>query len=152
VSSIVFWFLGRAFAACAALDSEVKKEVSAWDESAKIMLKIEPFGPCVSLMKKDGKLIFLRLKETDAGLAVYFKSMEGALLVLTGRIGIDRAYAEHRFGMRGDIGFGMSMVRCLTRVEAYLFPKFITKKILKRIPEKETSSIKVYMTAVFGIK
>ena len=64
-------------------------------------------------------------------LEITFKSIDVAFLMFTGRLGVSKAYAEHRFTLKGEIGKAMSLVRCIDIVEAYLFPKFITKNILK---------------------
>jgi len=152
VAKFIFWFLGRGFQAVARLDSHLQKEVAGWNEGLIIMLKIDAHGPCMVLEKKNGKLVYIGSKEVDPDFGVYFKNIEVALLVLTGRMGIAQAYAEHRFYMKGDImAFGMSLVRCLYAVEAYLFPGFITKKIIKKMPAKSTNSFRVYIGTLFGV-
>ncbi|SKA99541.1 hypothetical protein SAMN05443428_13616 [Caloramator quimbayensis] len=149
---VILYFLGRAFVASAKHDIYVKKEIENWPDSLKILIKIQSFGPCLLMKKEKGTLKYLGSKEEDCEFAVYFKNIETALLVLTGRLGIDMAYAQHRFSMKGDIiAFGMPFVRCLYIVEAHLFPSFIAKKILKRMPKKGTSSFKIYMGTLFGI-
>ena len=44
----------------------------------------------------------------------------------------------------------MSLVRCIDIVEAYLFPKFITKNILKEIPKKSMGLVRCYGNVLFG--
>jgi len=152
LAKTVFWFLGRGAQATAKYDSNAKAEVYSWEDGMTILLKVESNGPVMAIGKRKGKLLYLGSKEITADITIYFKNIEAALLVLTGRIGIAQAFAEHRFTLKGDIAEGMSVVRCLTTVEAYLFPKFITKKIIKRMPKKECSSFKVYTATLFGIK
>ena len=95
---------------------------------------------------------FRECERSDADAIVEFKSLEAGLLVLTGQIGIDRAYAERRFSLKGDLfAVGMPMVRCLYIVESYLFPKFIAKKILNRWPERSSSAPVVYFHTIFGV-
>lgn len=150
VCSFIFWFLGKGFAACARYDSSIKAEIDSMPEGFTIMLKIEAFGPYMCLSKKDGRLKYMGLYEDkSAGIIISFKNIEAALLVLTGRIGIDRAYAEHRFTLKGDIAYGMSVVRCMYLVENYLFPGFITRNILKRMPAKQVCSLRIYLAALF---
>lgn len=150
VCSFIFRFLGKGFSACAKYDSRVKAEIDSLPEGFTIVLGIAPSGPYMSMKKQDNKLKYTGLTEDkSAGLIISFKNIEAAFLVLTGRIGIDQAYAEHRFTLKGDIAYGMTVVRCMHLVENYLFPKFITKKILKRMPQKEVSSFRIYMAAIF---
>ena len=70
--------------------------------------------------------------------------------MFTGRLGVSKAYAEHRFTLKGEIGKAMSLVRCIDIVEAYLFPKFITKNILKEIPKKSMGLVRCYGNVLFG--
>lgn len=153
LAKIIFEFLGKGFVGAAYFDSKVMKEVSEWEELTTVVLKVEPFGPCMVVQKKEGKLHYKGRKEPNkAHLVIAFKNIEAAILVLTGKIGISQAYAEHRMMIKGDIAFGMSVVRCMYIVEAYLFPNFINRKILKKIPEKRTSTFKIYRSAIFGVK
>lgn len=152
LAGVIFWFLGRGFQAAASLDRKIEEEISGWPESFTMLMKIDPFGPSMVMGKRNGRLVYLGWKETEADLAVYFKNIEAALRVLMGLSGIDRAFAEHRFIMKGDIiAYGMPLVRCLYRVETYLFPPFIARRILKRLPRKERSSLRVYLKAVLNI-
>jgi len=152
LAKTVFWFLGRGAQATAKYDMRAAAEVYTWEDGMNIVLKVESNGPVMAMGKRNGKLLYLGSKEMPAKITIYFKNIEAALLVLTGRIGIPQAFSEHRFTLKGDIAEGMSVVRCLTLVEAYLFPKFITKKIIKRLPKKQCSSLKIYSATLFGIK
>ena len=150
-AKLILWFLGRGLQACTILDSNVKNEIECFKEGTSILLKIEPSGPCMLLSKENNKLKFKGLKEAPADLAIYFKNIEGAILVLTGKIGIAQSYAEHRFVMKGNVASGMCLVRCLCTLESYLFPKFISKKILKSVPVKSTNSFRIYISTLLGI-
>lgn len=70
--------------------------------------------------------------------------------MLTGRLGVSGAYAGHRFTLSGEISEAMSFVRCIDIVEAYLFPKFITKHILKEVPRKQANMLKTYRYVLFN--
>jgi hypothetical protein len=151
LAKIVLWFLGRGFEASAGCDSKVIEEVDSWKDHYSILIKIEGHGPCLFMEKKNSSLKYCGNQEAEADLSIFFKNIDAALLVLTGRIGIDTAFAQHRFVVKGDIMESMSLVRCLCIVENYLFPKFITKKILRNAYKKETSSIMLYIRAIFRI-
>lgn len=154
VARIVLWFLGRGIQAASTLDPIVQKEIESWDkESVTIMLKVNDFGPALSLRKVNNRLRMIGTKEIDNPvLAIYFKNIEGALLVLTGQLGIAQGFAEHRYIVKGDIGLSMSFVRILYIVESYLFPAFITRKILKQEPKKGSNSFKIYLGTILGWK
>lgn len=122
-----------------------------WRDNYSVLIKVEGNGPCLVMRKKNNVLSYCGKQEVNADLSIYFKNIEGALLVLTGRKGIDKAFAEHRFVVKGDIMESMSLVRCLNIVENYLFPKFITKNILRKALRRETSCVRVYIKAITRI-
>lgn len=149
----IFWFLGRGFQAAAAFDTYVQAEVEHWRDGMTITFEVGPTGIAMSVGRREGRLVFLGLKkEPEAEIVITFKNIEAALLVLTGQVGIAEAFAGHRFVMRGDLALGMSLVRCLNIVEAYLFPSFITKKILKQQPARSSNSLVVYLGTLVGSK
>ncbi len=152
VAKIIIWFLIRAIIASARLDSYVKEEVATWKDNSIIMLKVDDFGPSIAFKKNGRRLNLIKVSEMEnPDLAIYFKNIEAALLILTGQLGIAQAFAEHRYTLKGDVGFAMSFVRVLYIVEAYLFPQFITKKILKSMPDRDSSRFKIYKATIFGV-
>jgi hypothetical protein len=152
LAGVVFWFLGRGFQAAAALDRSIQEEIAGWPESFTMLMKIEPRGPYMAMGKRKGKFIYLGSREREAHLSVNFKNIDAALRVLLGLDGIDQAFAEHRLAMKGDIiACGMPLTRCLYRVEAYLFPSFMARRILKKMPEKRTGTLRVYIKTLFNI-
>lgn len=153
LAKTVFWFLGRGFQSVATFDKSVKKEIEIYDEGTIIMLKVNSFGPHMVMQKKGDKLIYLGNKKVkDADLTISFKNIEVAVLVLTGQLGVAQAYAEHRYVVKGDLYLIMPLVRALCVVEAYLFPKFMAKKILKEMPKRTNNKFNIYAATVFGIK
>lgn len=152
LARVVLWFLGRGFQAAAALDGKVREETAGWPEHFIMVMKIEPRGPVMVMGKRKGEFVYLGSKEMKADLAVSFKSIDAALRVLLGLTGIDQSFAEHRFSMKGDIiAYGMPLTRCLYRVEAYLFPPFIARRILKKMPEKQISMLRIYLKTLLNI-
>lgn len=151
LANTILWFLGRGFSATAARDTRIQEELKEWADGSRILLKIHPHGPAISLEKRGNRLRFLGFKESGTeNIAIFFKNLDAALLVLTGQTSISRAFAEHRFTARGDIAVAMSVVRCMVLVEAYLFPRFMTRKIMPDIPKKQVSSLRIYLAALLG--
>ena len=89
-------------------------------------------------------------KETAGDVTIRFKSPSDAFRVFTGQISVGQAYAQHKFVLRGDMALAMPFVRCVDITEGYLFPEFLAKRILKRLPEKEVSPARVYAAVVLG--
>ena len=149
---MIFWFLGRGFQSVASFDKAAGEEISGLNDLMYILLKVEPNGPSMVMQKRNGKLNFVGAKIPDkVDLAIYFKNIEAAFLVVTGQIGIAQAYAEHRFTLKGDIFITMPLVRALNITEAYLFPGFMAKKLMKRMPDRSNNKFNIYMATILGI-
>ena len=149
VIAIVFFFLGRGFAACARLDSRVKREVGTWPEGTVVTLRIAPSGPQTSWSVTGGRFRHLGARSVTPTLLVTFKNPEGALPVFLGMKGVLQAFAEHRSSLSGDISLGMSVVRCLHIVEGYLFPDVMTRRILPAPAKREKPMLAAYALTLF---
>jgi hypothetical protein len=130
-----FFSLGRGFQSASRFDSQIKEEISDWDEGFTIAMKVQPKGPALAWRKSRGKMKYIGSKAAEADLSVIMKNLESAFLMMTARIGTAQAYAQNRLALEGNIADSMTLTRCLNIVEAYLFPRFISKRILKRPPE-----------------
>ena len=136
VSSVVLWVLGRAFQSAARMDAGIRREVAEWEEGFSLWMRILPEGPSLRLEKEDGRLraVSTRRKET-ATLILQFKNIESAFLVLTPQMGAAKAFAENRMSVAGDLGRALSFMRCLNRIIAYLYPQFLSNRLLKKQPD-----------------
>lgn len=144
VNGVVLAVLYRAFRVLYRDDSRIKEEIDSWPDGLTLKLVCGP-GGAVLAIRRDADHGVTRLKRAQhTAITMRFKSVEGAFRLLSGQIGVAEGYAKHLFSLEGDIFQSMSFVRCVDYLEAYLFPKFITKRILKEIPEKQVSSLQVY--------
>lgn len=150
ISKIVLFFLYRGFKAGYKFDTKVKEEIDSWKDGQSFAIKtgIKDVNLCIK--KQDGKLLKLKNIE-NPDIEITFKSIDAAFLMFTGRLGVAKAYAEHRFTLKGEINQTMSLVRVIDLVEAYLFPKFITKNILKEIPKKQSNLLRTYVYVLTNI-
>jgi len=145
VAATVFVFLGRGLIAAARLDRRVRREVAAWPHDTIITVAIA-HGPQTSWRFTGRRLEHLGARrDLTPTLCVTYKSIDVALPVLLGRQGILPAFAEHRATLAGDIGLGMSFVRCLHIVEGYLFPDLIGRRVLPSPPSREVSHVRAYV-------
>lgn len=133
-------------------DARVQREIDRWPEGMTYGLKCSPQGPSLYFRKNEGKLMRLNPRiQKKYDTCITFKSLETAFLVLTGRMGIAGAYAAHGFSLHGDIGTAMELVRCVDLVESHLFPRVMTKRILKEVEPKGISSIHLYLRIFAGL-
>ncbi len=147
VSKIVLFFLFKGFKVTYKYDENVRKEIDSLQDGFTAAIDTGEKDIKLIIRKKDNKII--RLKQVEnADIEIVFKSIDVAFRMFTGRLGVSRAYAEHRFTLKGEIAQAMCLVRCIDIVEAYLFPKLITKNILKYQPKKNIGLLRTYILAL----
>lgn len=149
ISSVVLYFLYCGFYELSKSDSRIKAEVDSWEEGMTYCLTCGENAPSLTIRKGAHGLERVSHVE-NPDLVFAFKNLEKAFLVLTGRQGVANAYASHSFALKGEIGKGMSFARCVDLVERYLFPPIITNHILKENPQKQCSSILLYIKIIAG--
>jgi hypothetical protein len=151
ISRIVLFFLYRAFQVLYRYDKNIRREVDGWKPGLVICMKTARKGPAICLIHTDKGVGRLKKYEpSDVDMNTEFRNIDAAFLVLSGQIGVAQSYAQHGFSMHGSIYDCMSFLPCVEIIEAYLFPKFIAKRILKSIPKKEISPVSVYWHAILG--
>lgn len=148
VSSVVLFVLYRGMAVLSRRDSRVKQELMHWPKGLALKLVCGPKGPVLTLIW-DGNRLLRGHRFDRADITMTFKSPEKAFRVLTGQRGISDAYARHDFFLKGDIHQTMRFMRAVEITEAYLFPKIMTRRILKRVPKKELPTPVVYARLFF---
>lgn len=128
------------------LEMSIGKSLGLWGRAriASVVLTVL-YGGIYELYQTDPRI----QKQYDT--CITFKSLETAFLVLTGRMGIAGAYAAHGFSLHGDIGTAMELTRCVDLAESYLFPKIMTRRILKEVAKKRTSSLVLYARILVGL-
>lgn len=148
VCRVVLFFLFRALNALSMRDSRVAAEAALWPEQRVLGLEV-PGGPALYIARRGKHLV--RLKNAPApDILIRFKSVRDAFYVFTGQLGVAAAYAQHRFTVRGSVSETMGFVRCVDLAEGYLFPPFWAKGILKELPEKQLSSLRLYGAVLLG--
>ena len=152
IAEVILYFLYGGLKQLSQQDTRIAQEVRSWKPGMIYALKCGSDGPDLYIRKGEYGLEKLDSSLQDvADVCIEFKSFCHAFLILTGRQSVASSYAEHNFTMYGDIAQTMSFARCIDILEAYLFPKIITKRILKEIPKKEKSSIFLYRKILWAI-
>lgn len=150
ISKIILFFLYRGFNIVNKIEPKVYEEVQKWQDSYTVKIQTCEKGPSLILKKQGEKIVRLK-KEQECNLEIIFKNLDSAFLLLTGRLGIAKAYCEHRFLLKGDIMEAMSLVRCLDLVETYLFPKFISKNLVKEVNKTKIPIIATYLRILINV-
>ena len=150
-SAVILHFLFHGLNVLNQKDDRVSEELSRWEEGFTVGIGMGAGAPALYMKKTEDGLLRLFAGQTDPGdmdLMIQFKSVEAAFLVLSGQIGVAGSYARHGFVLKGDIARAMSVVRCMDLAEAYLFPRFLSKRILKEVPKKQMGLIHTYLDVV----
>lgn len=161
VNKIVLTVLGRSLEVLSKYDEEIKQEISFMPTGFTFGMKILPHhGSMLMTKTSTGSLKYLNEKEGDenkCNLLFCLRNPTSAFLMFTAQMATHTAYAQHRMSAKGDLSYAMIITRCLNRLQAYLFPHFIAKKILKKVPSIPLSSLikmrlRLYLLGVpFGI-
>jgi hypothetical protein len=147
-NALVLQVLFRGFRVLYREDERVRKEMESWEDGLTLKLVCGPGGAVLAMRKSERAGVVKLPRAQRTAITMRFKSVEGAFRVLTGMMSVSEAYAEHLFILEGDIYQTMSFVRCVEYAEAYLFPRIWCSRILKEVPDKEISSLKVYALAL----
>jgi len=149
--SLIMTVLCRALAELEQKDSSIGAEFSDLPLGFKINIGILPFGAYAGIIKTDNGLKIKKNGFSNADLIVNFKNMKSAKQVMLAKINLAQSFSRHALLVGGDIAIAMGLVRAINRVESYLFPRFMTKKILPKI-KKQTSTFLIYCKVLFGFK
>lgn len=152
--SIILFFLGKGIKAGNKLDLFIKESLEKLGDNYIVKISILNSKPCLCFWKENNKFYFKigeKARKIKPDLEISFKNKKSARKVLFGSKSIEKAFAMHYFIVYGDIAKAMLIVPVLEKVESYLFPKFITNKIVSYYNEKTVSSFRYYLCVILGI-
>lgn len=151
ICSVVLKVLYRAIRVLSKTDTRVQQELQDMPEGQTVRVAVCRDEKAPNLcFTVSGGTIRRADKTAVPDVDIAFKNEKMAFRVFTGRMGIAGAYAAHAFTLRGNINETMGVVRILDLVEGYLFPKFISKHILKEIPQKQYPTLMLYLRLIPG--
>lgn len=152
VCAVVLVVLYRAIRVLSHADSRIREELRQMPQGRTVCLSVSPDekAPSLTFSVADGT-IRRCARSMQPDIHIVFKSETMAFRVFTGRMGIAGAYAAHAFTLRGNINETMGVVRVVDLVEGYLFPRFMTRRILKEVPEKQLPTLAVYLRLIPGV-
>ena len=130
-----FSIFGKTLCKLGKYDSRFKKEVDSLPDDYSLILRVSDNGPVMALQKRDGHLTKLVGEPSETCTIITFKCLGAAFLMMTGKLGIIEANAQHRFTLKGEISLAMTAMRAMVIAVGYLMPG---SKM-----EKESSTVKV---------
>jgi hypothetical protein len=160
INQTVLFILGRALQYLSKQDKAIQDEISIWPDDLILLMLILPQSGAMAVQRTpECQLVYLgdMISEQHADIVISIKNVEAGFRMLTGQMGTDVAYARHQIAVKGDISLTVSITRVINRVETYLFPAFLARKLMKRLPKipflkKQFLRLKTYFLGVpFGI-
>jgi len=155
---IMIWLIGRLLEAASKVDKKIQEELVALPAAFAFSMGILPGGPAFIVQKQvDGTLYCARRNDTFApDLAISFKHVKLAFLILSFQESTARSFANDRMLLDGDINLGMIIVRCLDRMECVVLPRFIASRAVKRYPsislgQKLNLATRIYLQLLTGL-
>ncbi len=132
---VALGLVGRAFALAQRLDPDVRRELADLPAGFAFALRVHPRGPSAALrMGADGKLRYIGFGPEAPDVLMRFRNMASALSVLTFSASAFEVYARNGLAVSGDLPATMAIIRALGLVETLLLPRFVAKRVLKRVP------------------
>ena len=143
-----FLSLGRAIESTSRFEKDVIKEIKDWPEGFSFNMMAIPLGPGLAMEKKNGSMRILKKPRENPDLIVEIKTIGTAFKMIITLIGAHEVYAQHKIGVIGNVADSMKFIRIVYNAQAYLFPKFLHRNILKKSPKmglkKQINRLHIY--------
>jgi hypothetical protein len=155
--NLMMGVVGRGLVSSSQTDPVIRKEVSAFPVGFIVQMMVMPNGPAFTTqVQADGTLKLLKDFTGKPDLCARFKHISLAFLVLSFQEGTARAFANDRLYVDGDVSHAIRLVRCLSRMEVLILPKFVAERAVKRYPaigfgEKLNLAARIYGRVVTNL-
>ena len=107
-------------------------------------------APTLFVQWDGSKLRRLREEPQQRCCKLFIKTLADAFILLTGRMSLAHLYARHGLIVAGEIADVMHLARLVNLAECYLFPPFITRRILPELPRLQASPLRLYARIFLG--
>jgi hypothetical protein len=149
-----FFAMGRALQSASHFENDVIKEITTWNNGFTFSMDVLPGGPSLVMRKQNRTMKLIGFtKNPNADLIIELKNLDTAFRMITTQAGAHQIYAEHKIGVIGNISDSMKLIRLIYIIEGYLFPKILSKNILKQTPtmtlKKHFNRMRIYTLGMF---
>ncbi len=148
ICAVILKFLYHGLKILYRHDERVKSDLDRIDKNTVINLSCSACGPSLKIISMESGIIKCADESLLPDIHISFKDISFAFSVFTGQTGIAESFSKHMMYVNGDFSKIMSLVRCMEQAERYLFPSFITRRILKTLMPKRISSIRLYFCII----
>ncbi len=156
IISIAIMFIEKALIFLSNKDKKIIQELNYFDKNYQFILQINEVNKQLNLiyLPEKGLIRYKKNKYSEYDckkLIIKIKDVYSGYLMMTGQIGTNQAYCENRIQLNGNISDSIVFVRILTKAERYLFPKFMARKIMLRLPKMGVYEIFLKLRLFLGI-
>lgn len=149
VIAVVLRIVHAALVELRTLDSRVSREFERMPEGKGYAVGTGCHAPVLNVEWKGGCLRRCT-SPAAASCRLHIKTLKLSFQLFTGQMSVAQGYARHAFCIAGDVADVMKLVRLIDIVEAYLFPAFVTKRILTDTPSLQASPLSLYARLAVG--
>ncbi len=135
INKTFLFVLGKAAVFLSEHDFKIKEKIEKLDIDF-IKLSIPEMKESLIFKKRGNSLKKAKgLNDNSSKIEIIFKNIDSAFLLLTGQLGPEQGFWEHRIFLKGNISNALIFTEILKRVEAILFPGFFHRKLFKTKPK-----------------
>jgi hypothetical protein len=154
ITRLCFYYLGMGIETAYKNVPEVRMDMDALPDPFSFCMSV-PNGPSMMILKDADAVRYIGEKEAyRADLELVFKNIELAYLAMTARVGTPDLVYHNRQFIRGDLICMMTMIRVLNAAETILFPNFLLRFYLKKVPRLTLKTmlnrVKAHTNALIG--
>jgi hypothetical protein len=154
ITRLCLYFLGIGIETAYKNVPEVKREMDALPDQFSFCFNVVK-GPSMMILKNGNTIKYVGEKEAyHSDLELVLKNIEFAYLMMTGRISTPNAVYHNRQFVRGNLAYMMTMIRVLNVAQTLLFPNFLLRFYIQKVPRLTIDTIsnraKAYTNATIG--
>ncbi len=154
VTRLCLYFLGMGIETAYKNIPEVKKEMDSLPHQFSFCLNVLN-GPSMMISKNGNEVRYAGEKEAyHTDLEVVIKNIEFAYLAMTGRMSTPDLGWHNRQFIKGELHYMMVMIRVINVAQTLLFPNFLLRFYIKKVPPLTMSTmvnrVKAYTNATIG--
>ncbi|HNY64336.1 MAG TPA: hypothetical protein PKM41_02790 [Deltaproteobacteria bacterium] len=151
VTRLFFFTVGMGMQTAYRIDPDVRREIDSLPETFSFLMAVVG-GPSMLMLKRDGAFRYLGEKEGfHADVELWFKNIEYAYLVMTGRISVPNAVYHFRQFVRGSLTDAMAIIRVMNITQTLLLPNFISRFYIKEVPPLTLRKLKNRAITYFNV-
>ncbi len=131
-----FFLVGRTLQSVSRTDERLAEELESFPQGSTVVLRVEGENLAAVFRRDRNAFRYLGSKPPLAPeLAIRLKNLTSAYLLIVTAKSLPATYAEHRVAVSGNVSRSIAFTRCLYVAEAYIYPRFLARRVMPEVPE-----------------